>query len=160
MVTAAPREPGRKPGSQILTERFPNAIELWAVVVKRPGTAIVEFAVTAYSINGHVVILQEFTDQRAGSWDVYVQASESAEIEATLAAVERRVVGEIEDPRARELHDACTGVAHAFSSVRAEVDQALRERGGPDNNAAADELDAAYTRWQRACEALLSGVRP
>ena len=142
----------RKPGSVVIAERFPSAFALWLAGEAAQRNA---FTLTAYNIGGRVVILQEFTDHRAGSWDVYVQASDSNEIEATLAAVERHLAGETEDPRAKALHDACLTYAHTVNGYAAEVDTALREKG---DNATADELDAASMEWTRAGEAFLRGL--
>jgi hypothetical protein len=80
--------PPRKLGSELIAERFPNARALWRIGTTSDAEP---FTITAYGINGRVVLLQEFGDSRGNSWDVYVQASDSGEIEATLAAVEARV---------------------------------------------------------------------
>ena len=75
----------RRLGSDVLRERFPNARPLWSLTAKNSDGYPNAFTVTAYNINGRVVILQEFAE--ANSWDVFVPASQDGRIDATLDAV-------------------------------------------------------------------------
>jgi len=74
----------RKQGFEVLMERFPDARVLWSHTFSNRDGYVNAFTITAYNINGRVVILQEFAEH---GWDVYVQASPSGEIAATLDAV-------------------------------------------------------------------------
>lgn len=85
MTTAA----ARKSGAEIIAERFPAAQRLW----EQPAPKGSAMTLTAYRLNGRVFILQEFTDHRAGSWDVYAQVSDSNEIEKTLIDLEAILSG-------------------------------------------------------------------
>jgi hypothetical protein len=79
----------RKPGSALIAERFPNATILWTLDYGNENGW--PFTVTAYSINGRVVLLQQFGESRGNTWDVYVPASDSGKISDTLDALEARV---------------------------------------------------------------------
>jgi hypothetical protein len=78
----------RKLGSELLLERFPQARALWSHTFSNRAGYVNAFTITAYSIGGRVVVLQEFAEH---GWDVYVQASPSGEIAATLDAVAEAV---------------------------------------------------------------------
>ena len=88
----------RKLGSEILLEAFPQARALWSLTASNDKGYVNAFTLTGYSINGCVVVLQEFAEH---GWDVYVQASPSGEIAETIKAVARataRTHGDYRNP--------------------------------------------------------------
>lgn len=78
----------RKSGSEILGARFPTAKMLWSV------THDGGFTISGWNINGRSVLLHEFGWTRGNSWDVFVQASQSGEVNKTLEDLEAFVKGE------------------------------------------------------------------
>lgn len=84
----------RKPGSQIIAERFPDARALWSFDADRRKGFSQPFTMTAYSISGRLVLVQEFGESHGNSWDVFVSASDSGEVAKTLNDLETIVNGQ------------------------------------------------------------------
>lgn len=84
--------PTRKRGVGALLERFPEAVELWNGTI-RTGSGQ-KFTITAFTISGYVVLVQQHGKDAAYAWDLFVTASNAPEIGKTLDAVAAIVAGE------------------------------------------------------------------
>lgn len=82
-----------KTGSDRLIERFPGARFLYMLRQIISGRPITDGAISAYGIGPVVVLVQQYDD---GGWQLYVPASPTNDITATLDAVAVLV-----DPAAR-----------------------------------------------------------
>ena len=78
-----PKAPRRRAAAVELYERFPNAHALWSAAVEGRHP----FTLTAYAVNGHVILLQQFDDENG--WDAYLPASKSNRITDVLNALEQ-----------------------------------------------------------------------
>ena len=76
-----PQASTRREGGKELYARFPSAHALWAVHYEGGHP----FTMTAYAINGVIVLIQQF-DMCAG-WEAYVPASKSNRITDIMNAI-------------------------------------------------------------------------
>lgn len=80
-LETASKSSHRMSGLDALLNRYPDARGLWQV----PEAG--GFTLDAFLIDGRVIILQQFTDHRRGSWDLYAPVSDSNRIDDTLDAI-------------------------------------------------------------------------
>lgn len=83
-LETASKSSHRMSGLDALLSRYPDARHLWQVAA---AVAPAGFTLDGYLVDGRVVILQQFTDHRRGSWDLYAPASDSGRIDDTLDAI-------------------------------------------------------------------------
>ena len=143
----------RPRGAQALRERFPEAWALWSRTFgNRDGGGA--FTITVYNLNGRVVILQEFGEDRGNSWDVYAPVTDSNEIDKTLDALEiatRRPPLPDAERRAIQSGGALTP-QDVLDTDRDNRDDQSRAFGGPQTpdaiDTAAAHLTEAHARAQ------------
>lgn len=78
-------------GSAIIMQAFPQARSLWQVPAYgfrdrgKSQTPDRNFDLEAFSLNGHVIIVQTFTHDHG--WTIYAEPTKEGRIDATLDAI-------------------------------------------------------------------------